>query len=622
MASHLEQQQQQQEQQQQREQQQEGPKKRELAGTVVVLQHPHETKKALATVPLLGFVLQPASLLRLVGRRLRAGTAAAFDELLGQAQQAGAPVMVLWPGPGAQCISDVQLPQLSKQPCKQCSRQQQAQDCVAQQPSCRDAHHPQQQEPQGTVSSAGGGLAYVLVVVDGTWQQAKEMFSVLQPWLLGPSGCAVQVQLPLTCTQGSSAAAAGGTTVQHSPSIEQPPAVPKEQQTKQSSRISRAAAAAADAAAGVASLSLQPDPTCRLRTEPHEGCTTTYEAIAQAVSHLEAQCWQQQQQQQADLLARLLRPLQLMTQLQASFDPAVAKDALTEAANAALDGLVQPLLHQLGPAVLRAVRRGDLSWSEEDIRLGRVELPACGPQGDTDRAADAVLGMYGLVVRLEQPVQATTCTTLATAVQQHPHAFLRAVEAGLRQLTAAHVPDAGLISKSIVALAVPKWLVKSLAAPSFWATAVPPDQQGSAADTDDLMLAGLSFAVAGRALHGYLQDSSSSFSGSDGNSNRGDTGSMIDQMWHPATGGAAGVSGDGLAKSLVWCLQHVGWVGEQLQELVLPGNQQQAEAALQALEKQEQQLRVALMHAIQQLSASAAAAAAAAAVQAFKEQQC
>jgi hypothetical protein len=58
-------------------------------------------RKALATVPLLAHVLQPCSLLRLLGRRLLPGAFPGFDALLGQAQQAGAPVMVLWPGPGA-----------------------------------------------------------------------------------------------------------------------------------------------------------------------------------------------------------------------------------------------------------------------------------------------------------------------------------------------------------------------------------------------------------------------------------------------------------------------------------------------------------------------------------------
>lgn len=206
----------------------------------------------------------------------------------------------------------------------------------------------------GAADAASASLKYVLVVVDGTWQQAKEMFGVLQHWLLGPGGCAVQVQLPLTHAHHSSTAAAEGAATQELNACGKQPAALQEQEHIQSLSGNLAAAAAAtDVAAGVASLSLQPDPTCRLRTEPHEGCTTTYEAIAQAVSHLEALAWrqqqqqcgdgqalqtaqqhcgdgqtpqseeQQQQQQQAELLAALLRPLQLMTQLQASFDPAV-----------------------------------------------------------------------------------------------------------------------------------------------------------------------------------------------------------------------------------------------------------------------------------------------------------
>jgi DTW domain-containing protein YfiP len=254
---------------------------------------------------------------------------------------------------GAQCITNVQLHQLRTQLCMQCSQQQhlqeqQQQPCACRQHSCsqvtQHVQQPQQQlqhqfEPSNGARAAGAGLAYVLVVVDGTWQQAKEMFNVMQPWLLGQGGCAVQAQLPLTHAHVSIAAAAGGTAAQHGSSSEQKPtALPEQRRPRIASMPADVAADVA--AAGVASLSLQPDPTCRLRTEPHEGCTTTYEAIAQAVAHLEAQHWQQQQQQhcdagqglqeqqqqqqqQAALLASLLRPLQLMTQLQASFDPAV-----------------------------------------------------------------------------------------------------------------------------------------------------------------------------------------------------------------------------------------------------------------------------------------------------------
>lgn len=57
-------------------------------------------RKKLATVPLLSHVLSPCSLMRLVGRRLRPRLFPELDALLQQAGQVGAPVLVLWPGPG------------------------------------------------------------------------------------------------------------------------------------------------------------------------------------------------------------------------------------------------------------------------------------------------------------------------------------------------------------------------------------------------------------------------------------------------------------------------------------------------------------------------------------------
>jgi hypothetical protein len=62
-------------------------------------------------VPLLGRVLQPSCLLRLVGRRLLPGAFPCFDALLARAQQQGVPVMVLWPGPGAVINCSIQYAQ-------------------------------------------------------------------------------------------------------------------------------------------------------------------------------------------------------------------------------------------------------------------------------------------------------------------------------------------------------------------------------------------------------------------------------------------------------------------------------------------------------------------------------
>ncbi len=52
-----------------------------------------------------------------------------------------------------------------------------------------------------------------------------------------------------------------------------------------------------------------------LRTEPAEGCCTTLEAVAAAVSLLEGQ---------PSLFETIVAPLRLLTQHQAGFDPAVA----------------------------------------------------------------------------------------------------------------------------------------------------------------------------------------------------------------------------------------------------------------------------------------------------------
>jgi hypothetical protein len=61
------------------------------------------------------------------------------------------------------------------------------------------------------------------------------------------------------------------------------------------------------------------------------------------------------------------------------------------------------------------------------------------------------------------------------------------------------------------------------------------------------------------------------------------------------------VPGDKLSRLLLRCLQHVHWVGGQLQQLVLPGKQKKAAAALQDLQEQQQQLQQALIAAVWRL---------------------
>lgn len=161
---------------------------------------------------------------------------------------------------------------------------------------CHDNTAQQQQQPQGAVSPA-----YVLLLVDGTWQQAKEMFDAAAVWLLPPEGPGQQVQLPKQQQQQQQE---------------------QEQEQDHSAGKTSLQQAAEDDAAATAQvpLLLQRDSGARIRTEPAEGTCSTLEAVAAAVSMLEGGG----AQSQAVLFDALMTPLRLVTEQQAAFDPAVA----------------------------------------------------------------------------------------------------------------------------------------------------------------------------------------------------------------------------------------------------------------------------------------------------------
>ncbi len=72
-----------------------------LGGLVVVLQHPNEQNRRLATVPLLQRCLSQDSLLLLRKRKLVHGLWPALDALVEGARQRRWPLFVMYPGPGA-----------------------------------------------------------------------------------------------------------------------------------------------------------------------------------------------------------------------------------------------------------------------------------------------------------------------------------------------------------------------------------------------------------------------------------------------------------------------------------------------------------------------------------------
>lgn len=175
--------------------------------------------------------------------------------------------------------------QSKKQQQQQEEEQQQQQVNSGQQIPAGDTQQQQQKEQlklaldqqKDGEEDEGPALSYVLLVVDGTWRQAREMFDDMQPWLMRPQGPGRQVQLPGQQQQQ-----------QHHPDLtlaETPPTL------------------------------LQRDSHSRLRTEPAEGTCSTLEAVAAAVAVLEGDTL---------LFETLMRPLRLLTHHQAQYDPAVA----------------------------------------------------------------------------------------------------------------------------------------------------------------------------------------------------------------------------------------------------------------------------------------------------------
>jgi hypothetical protein len=96
------------------------------------------------------------------------GQASALDKAVKAAECGTIPLLLAFPGPGAVDISDA------------------LRSLPATEPIC-----PPEPAP-GT-----GPPRYTLVMIDGTWQFAKEMFKALAPELLPPNGPAIQVQLPI-----------------------------------------------------------------------------------------------------------------------------------------------------------------------------------------------------------------------------------------------------------------------------------------------------------------------------------------------------------------------------------------------------------------------------------------
>mmetsp|Transcript_27335 Transcript_27335/g.52029 ORF Transcript_27335/g.52029 Transcript_27335/m.52029 type:complete len:358 (-) Transcript_27335:262-1335(-) len=260
------------------------------AGGVFILQHPHERKRNLATAPILQKCLRRCWVVR--SRRFDSAKNPLVNALLVRSTESPAlPIVLLYPGPGAVGLQDLAQDQRFQEAVL--TRKMARAGLGKPNDSCEggDAggvrldnlhdsnnkidngdHIDLNNSVESPVDHRGAAAAeaeaerllgcdYVVLVLDGTWQQAREMFA---------SSFAA---LPFSCSMAR---------------LDSP-------DTDSSAAPEQA----------------------RMRSEPSTGCMLTIEAVSEALRLLEGK---DRGPAVADVL---LAPLQLITKMQARWDPAL-----------------------------------------------------------------------------------------------------------------------------------------------------------------------------------------------------------------------------------------------------------------------------------------------------------
>lgn len=139
----------------------------ETSTRVIILQHPHELRHKLSTVPLLQKCLRNSQVI--VGRRLNMGSSPILDAICSQCDAEKSKcchVLLLFPGEEA---TDLET-------------------WISNRAQSGMPDHPPQNENEN------GGILLLLIVIDGTWQHAKEMVKASLAFLSRVN--ALQVCLP------------------------------------------------------------------------------------------------------------------------------------------------------------------------------------------------------------------------------------------------------------------------------------------------------------------------------------------------------------------------------------------------------------------------------------------
>lgn len=133
---------------------------------IIILQHPHEVRHKLSTVPLLQKCLRNSQVI--VGRRLHIGSSPMLDAISSQSGAENSKcwqVLLLFPGEEAMDLET----------------------WISDRAQSGMPDHPQNE-------NENGGILVLLIVIDGTWQHAKEMVKASMAFLSSIN--AFQVCLP------------------------------------------------------------------------------------------------------------------------------------------------------------------------------------------------------------------------------------------------------------------------------------------------------------------------------------------------------------------------------------------------------------------------------------------
>lgn len=154
------------------------PSRLDSKARLVVLQHPHEIRRRLATVPLLSAALEKVDVPR--GRRFDGERCPpCLREAVREAEERKIPVLLMFPGPGALDVKEVAEKGIPRWVAEgKESAEEEGSGGAGEEEGTTTTTTTTATESSPLAFGPVRGGEYILVAVDGTWHQGKQMFRV------------------------------------------------------------------------------------------------------------------------------------------------------------------------------------------------------------------------------------------------------------------------------------------------------------------------------------------------------------------------------------------------------------------------------------------------------------